>query len=115
MQKNNVILKSMAISLFAGLAASSANAVDWSVTKSVAPYTLRVSASSCFDEPDKTKVSFDWTQSLSGYDKINASSECDCGQSLELNEELVISRSSLIDLISKDFPLALSSYKCTGE
>lgn len=115
MRKYNVILKSIGVSVFACTATVSAHATDWSVTKSIAPYSLIVSASSCYEEPDKMKVSFDWTKSLAGYDRVNAAVECGCGQSIVLNDEMVISPDSLIELVSKDFPLDLSTYKCTDE
>ncbi len=115
MRKFNMNLTSMVTLLLAGLAASSAHAADWSVTKTVAPYTLRVTANSCFDVPDKMKVGFDWTKSLVGYDSINAVLECGCGQWLELNGKIKISPDSLIELVSNDFPLELSSYTCKSE
>lgn len=88
------------------------NAAEWSVTKTVSPFTLRISASSCYDQPDKMNVSFDWTKALAAYDSTNVTMTCSCGQSLVLNETIKVTSSNLAELVQKDFSLDLQSYKC---
>lgn len=84
---------------------------DWSVSASKDGRNIQISASACYENPQKAKISFYWNESRPGQQDKSVNYSCGCDDLLKINE-VIIGHETVAELIGVDLPLSLESVSC---
>lgn len=96
---------------FAFATSAVAKAPEWSYSYENDGFTLSISSSPCYDNPEKATMSMRLYGAKEGA-SISADASCDCGEAIIIDNGKPITPASFAQLVSDAVSTQIKSYSC---